>query len=267
MKKLAIITPTRNAADYLEEAIESVSRERADGWQVEHILVDSGSTDGTLEIAERLGTRIEHVEPIGVSHSMNVGIERADADLIGFIGGDDTMLPGTAQAVADWHEARTHDFLTGTTQWIDSEGKPLGKLRAAPSWMTLAMYASLGWSCLNMQSVFYTPDLWDRAGRYDVTYQYAIDYEFFARCLQADGFDRTTRPLCTYRIHGDQLSMTPSEARDLENQTIVDTYAPPAGAKRSVQRYLMKAWMNGSSPGWFLYKKLPGRTQAIIRRA
>jgi glycosyltransferase involved in cell wall biosynthesis len=267
MKKLAIITPTRNAAEYLEECIESVRHERADGWVVDHILVDSGSTDGTLEIAERMGARVEHVDPIGVPHSMNVGIERAQADLIGFLGGDDTMLPGTAAVVSDWFDSRNHDFVTGTSQWIDSDGKRIGELRAAPAWMTVEMYAALGWSCLNMQSAFYTPELWERAGRYDETYYYSPDFEFFARCLKFDGFDRITRPLCTYRIHGNQLSIAPSDAKNKEDQSIVDTYAPPPGVKRDLQRYLMKAWVNASSPRWFLYKKLPGRTQAIIKRS
>lgn len=267
MKKLAIITPTRNAADYLVECIESVRPEAAPGWAIEHILVDSGSVDGTLDIAERMGVRVEHVDPVTVAHSMNEGISRVDADLIGFLGGDDAMLPGTVGEVAAWYQRRTSDWFTGSTRWIDSHSRSIGVLRAPPRWMTAEIYASLGWSALMMQSTFHTPALWAAVGGYDATYEYAPDYEFFSRCLRFSPFDRTNRVLGAYRIHGNQLSMSLSDDKRAENDSITATYGPPPGAKRSLNRYLMKVWMNGVSPGWFLRKKLPGPTQAIIRRA
>ena len=92
----SIITITFNSREFLEETIQSVlSQEEAD---FEYIIVDGGSTDGTLEIIRRYANMDERIrwisEPdVGISDAFNKGIARAQGEIIGILNSDDTYLP------------------------------------------------------------------------------------------------------------------------------------------------------------------------------
>jgi len=269
MMKLMMVTPTRNAAEFLEECIESVQRQRAPGVTVEHLIVDSGSVDGTLEIAERRGVQILHVDPVCVFHSINEGnaaAVAADADVIGFLGGDDTLLPGAAEILAEWHSRRRSSWLVGRVRWVDATGRSLGDFRPPPRWMTQEMYGSLGWSCIPLQSTFLTPELLKNVGKYDTSFEYSGDYEYLARALEIEGFDRSSYTLSTNRFHGAQLSMSPDSSRWQEVDRIVAEFAPESNLLKMFYRYLLKVVLNGASPRWSLMKHMP-KQRAILRHS
>src|SRR6266567_1250982 len=102
--KLSLITVTFNSERYLAETMESVLSE--DYPDLEYILVDGGSTDGTLEIigahAEK-DTRVRWIsEPDeGIADAFNKGLALATGEVIGILNSDDTYAPGALQAVAD----------------------------------------------------------------------------------------------------------------------------------------------------------------------
>lgn len=88
--KISVITAVLNGARTLENTIESIDRQTHK--DIEHIVVDGGSTDGTAEIIERHGDKIACFIPgpdHGIYDGMNKGIERATGDVIGFLNSDD----------------------------------------------------------------------------------------------------------------------------------------------------------------------------------
>src|SRR6478672_10914946 len=111
---LSIVTPCLNAAGTLAEALDSVRAEGL-GERVEHLVVDGGSTDGTLDL---LATR-EDVDWVsepdrGLSHAMNKGIGRANGRFIGWLNADDYYLPGALRRVVELLEAHPEEtWLTG----------------------------------------------------------------------------------------------------------------------------------------------------------
>ena len=89
MPKLSIITTVFNAASYIQDCIESVLSQ---AQQVEHIIVDGGSTDGTLEIIRKYGPRLAKVvsEPdAGIYDGMNKGLKLVTGDIVGLLNADD----------------------------------------------------------------------------------------------------------------------------------------------------------------------------------
>lgn len=253
--KLTVVTPTRNAAIYLEECIQSVVANRVPGVDVEHLIVDSGSVDGTLEIAGRSSARLIYVDPVNVYHSIREGQRVAmDSDIIGFLGGDDTMTPGTVAFLADWYSRRKSTWLVGSAEWVNASGESLGIYRAPPRWLSSRLHSSLGWNCLPLQSTFLTPAFFEEVGHFDTSFEYSGDYDLFARALSRRSFDRTSRTLSTIRMHPDQLSRRPDEARQAEDRRVVTEYSPRARVQRWVYRYFLKVILNASSPVWF-YKK------------
>src|SRR5690348_12967350 len=92
--KISIVTPTFNGIVTLKETIESVLRQDYSNW--EHIVIDGGSTDGTLDLLRsypHLQWNSEKDE--GHYDAMNKGVARATGDVIAILNADDTYLPGT----------------------------------------------------------------------------------------------------------------------------------------------------------------------------
>lgn len=258
MVKLSIVTPTRNAAAYLVETIESVRALSTPEIPIEHLFVDSGSTDDTLAILEAHGCQVIHVPPINVNYSTNVGMRAATGDAIGFLGGDDLLLPGAPEALAAWLETKDRrSWLMGAIHWTDSESRSLGKFRAPPRWMTPEIYTSLGWSCVPAQTTWFTPEFFETLGGFPEDFEYIGDYYCFARAIAIGPFDTTPRALATFRRHGRNMSMTAGDARLDELARIQKEFAPASETRRRLFRYLLKARTNCVSPVWMLKKHVP----------
>ena len=98
--KISIVTPTFNSAPTLRETIESVLAQDYENW--EHIVMDGGSTDGTVDIL-RSYPHLQWVseKDKGHYHAMNKGIERATGDVIVILNGDDCYREGALSKVAE----------------------------------------------------------------------------------------------------------------------------------------------------------------------
>jgi glycosyltransferase involved in cell wall biosynthesis len=251
---ISVITPTRNAIEFLDECLESVASQRSADLEVEHIVIDSASVDGTPERAASFGATVLAVDPIGLYHSINLGVEQSKGDVLCVLGGDDTILPGALLKVSEWHEKRKNPWLIGAVQWTDSDGKPTGVLKAPPSWMGSRMYASLGWSCIQSQVTFVTRSFIESVGVFSEEYRYSGDYEFYARALRLHDFDRSNEVLATFRRHGRNMSMAPDPLRLEEDAQIRATYAPRSFIVRQMYRNLLRLWLNARNPGWFSAK-------------
>lgn len=256
MVSISIVTPTRNAAEYLVPTIESVRSQSTPEIPIEHIFVDSGSVDGTLEILEEHGCHVIHVPPINVNYSTNVGMRAASGAAIGYLGGDDLLWPGAPRIVAEWVEQRTNPWMMGSIHWTDPESRSIGKYRPPPEWMTAEMYASLGWSCVPAQTTWFTPGFFEKLGGFPEDFEHIGDYYCFARAITLSPFDRVTATLATFRRHGQNMSMTAGDARLGELARIEAEFAPASAARRQFYRWLLKVRINAGNPAWMLHKRL-----------
>lgn len=126
--KISIVTISFNQTCFLEEAICSVLEQ---GYpNVEYIVVDPGSTDGSREIIERYSDRIDKVifEPDeGPADGLNKGFAHASGDVFGFLNSDDVLEPGALSGAARYFEARPEvDVVSGHSWIIDEEGRKSG---------------------------------------------------------------------------------------------------------------------------------------------
>ena len=125
--KFSIVTISYNQANFLEHAILSVLTQ--DYPEIEYIVVDPGSTDGSREIIEKYSKQIDHIifEPDnGPSDGLNKGFEHATGDIFGYINSDDAYLPGTFRKIANaFIKYSKADVIYGHGYIVDSQGRRL----------------------------------------------------------------------------------------------------------------------------------------------
>lgn len=251
---VTIVTPTFNAVEYFRECIESARRNNSRGVEIEHVICDGGSTDGTIELAESYGLRVIKEKDEGIFDAVNKGSFNSSGELLGYLGADDVMLDGAAAAVAQAYKRSGRRWVVGGTRFIDERGRSLGELAAPPTWMTPRMYACLGWSSIVQMSAFLSRGLFNELEGYNVKYEYAGDYEMFARALSIAPYERLPQALSCFRRTGKNHSVVNGERVVRECQQALARFGPQIKAERWFWRAAMKSWVNFTNPRWLAFK-------------
>ena len=173
---VTIITPTFNAAKTLTACLQSVNSQ--DYPSLEHIILDAGSKDATLDILR------EHAKPgswtsepdINIFDAWNKGLAKARGEWIAFLGADDRLLPGAVSAYMEL--ARKHpeaEYLSSHVQWVDPAGgsRTIGKPWSWPRFQRYMCTAHVG--SMHRRSLF------EKYGKYDITLPIVADYEMLLR--------------------------------------------------------------------------------------
>ena len=185
---LSVITPVYNGQRFIESCIASVVRQ---GYpQVEHVIIDGGSTDDTVPILRRQAEHYPHIRWVserdrGQSDAMNRGLALARGAVIGFLNADDYYEPGTLNRVsAVFRSLPEPSLLVGNCNVVDEEGARQWLNRPATEFHRLLQ----PWRHpmpMNPSAYFYHRSLHDLIGAYDVEDHYAMDYDFLLRAVRA----------------------------------------------------------------------------------
>lgn len=251
---VTIVTPTLNAVDYLKECIESARRNATRGVEIEHVIVDGGSTDGTAELARSYGLRVMQGKDSGIFDAINKGSFNSSGELLGFLGADDVMLPGAAAAVVDAYHTSRRRWVVGAIRWIDSSGHGLGGLAAPPNWMTPAMLVCLGWNPIMHMATYFSRTFFEELGGFDITYRDAGDYDMFCRALTMEPYGRIARPIACFRRTGLNNSAVHGSRTAAECARIYAQHGPVSRTERLFWRVSLKAYFNLGNPDWLLSK-------------
>ena len=256
---ISIVTATLNAERFLPECVAAVRAQVADGATIEHVVVDGGSRDGTLDIARSAGCVVIEGRDTGVFDALNKGVRASSGEIFTVMGADDAIAPGALAIVVEWFARRTSDWAVGAHEWVNGTGRSMGLMRPPPRWIPREVFASLGWCCLSHQATYMTRELFERLGGFDTSYQIMAEYKMFAEALDIEPYDRIPERLVIGTLHGDNVSAaTRSEQNLTEQRRILDAYGPSSRLRRILYRQALRLWLNGSSPTWFLGKRLYG---------
>lgn len=196
--KISVITITFNSAATLEETILSVTSQ--DYPDLEYVIIDGGSTDGTLDIIRKYQDKIQIVvsEPDrGISDAFNKGIARATGEIVGIINSDDILLPGALQKVADSYDPKVDVYSGHILFWdVDTDE-------------TFPSYPDVAFDTLRLQynvahpARFIRKDAYERYGLYREDLRYMMDIELLCRFYkQGASFLLVDSPLAKFRIGG-----------------------------------------------------------------
>ena len=198
---VSIVTPSYGQARFLEETIRSVLEQ--DYEPLEYIVVDGGSTDGSVDVIRRYEDRLAWwtSEPDrGQAHAINKGFAQARGEYLGWLNSDDTLLPGAiSRLVGALERDRGLSLAYGDAVWLDEDSRPLGPQRAREA--DVRAMARSGSAHLLQPASLWRREAWERAGPLDESFHYVFDTVFFLR-LAARGRTRyLPEPLAGYRIH------------------------------------------------------------------
>jgi teichuronic acid biosynthesis glycosyltransferase TuaG len=138
---VSIITPVYNAAEFLPETLESVRNQTLSDW--EHILVDDGSTDGSIELVQQAAAADPRLRPLrtqgrsGPGKARNQGLESARGKYVAFLDADDLWLPVKLNRCVTWIESNDHSFIYHDYRHISRDGKKIGAVIAGPDLLDL----------------------------------------------------------------------------------------------------------------------------------
>lgn len=253
--RISIITPTLNSEKYFAECLRSIHDAPAEGVEIQHLVVDGGSEDRTVEMAEAYPCEIICDEDESLFDAVNIGLRRADGDVIVFLPSDDSFVDGALTTVAGWYRNRKAEWMVGGIRWVDANSERLADLPPPPSWMSAEMYACLGWNCVHQQATFLTRSFHDRIGEYDLSHAFAADYDLFNRVLRDHPFDRVDVTLARFRRHSGSTGMRQRAALKEEAKRIADNYGPSGHFRRHVYRTILRLWFNALNPGWLFVKR------------
>lgn len=182
---LSIITPVFNGAPYLKGCLENVASQFQEG--IEHLVVDGGSNDGTVEILKDYESRFNHIRWVsekdsGQSDAMNKGLKMAKGDWVGFLNVDDFYEQGALEKVVN-HILSCQNkelILTGILRIVGPDGE-LIRLNS-PDSMTLArMLADTCEWPYNPSAYFYPRRIHEIIGYFLENEHFAMDYDFILR--------------------------------------------------------------------------------------
>jgi glycosyltransferase involved in cell wall biosynthesis len=196
---VSIVTPSFNQGGFLEETIRSVLEQ---GYEpLEYVVVDDGSTDGSVAIVERYSDRLTLIrqQNSGQPRAINRGFAETRGELMGYLNSDDTLLSDAIETmVAELEREQKALLVYGDAHYTDERSERTGYLRAREFDV-----AEMQRACDNhvvQPSTLWRREAWERFGPFDEDAYYFFDFEFFLR-FPPDRVRRLEQPLSTYRIH------------------------------------------------------------------
>ena len=199
LPRISIVTPSYNQAPFIQWTVRSVLLQRYP--DLEYILMDGGSKDGTQAVLEPYRDRFAHYESApdkGQSDAIHRGFIRATGQIMAYLNSDDMLAPGALQFVARYfaehpevdavysHRCTVDENNNAVNYWI---------LPRHNDW-----YMSR-WDLIPQETCFWRQSLFQKCGNIDPEFRFAMDYDLFVRFMLRGRMVRTNRFLGVFRKH------------------------------------------------------------------
>lgn len=206
--RISIITPTLNRAHFLEEAIGSVGAQPH--GEIEHLILDGGSTDGTLALlARHPHVRVISEPDRGLYDAINKGLRLATGEIIGWLNSDDRFAPGALAAVLTAFADPAVDAVSGTAEFFEEKGgSEIVTRRLAGAEVRALNVRNVTLVTPAINARFFRRSFCTRVGECDLRYRIAADREWLLRAaLLAPREVVIDAPVYHYRQHGDSMTL------------------------------------------------------------
>ena len=182
--QVSVVTSVYNGEEYLEECVDSILNQTFQNF--EYIILNNGSTDGTARILQRYTDprlRIIHQENLGISRSLNKGIDLSSSDLIAHLDADDYSMPQMLEKQVTFMKKYPDIVLCGS-MWRELIGKKLSKQIVTFVETDQAIKKSMSlFNPFSHSAVIFRKKTFFTAGGYSERFKYSQDYDLWLRML------------------------------------------------------------------------------------
>jgi glycosyltransferase involved in cell wall biosynthesis len=205
--KISVLTPSYNSGQYIERAIQSVLQQKVD---FEHIIMDGGSTDKSLEVLKKYPHLIwESAPDKGQSDAMNKAFARSSGDIIVYLNADDFFKQGVFSKVLDFFKNNQNlDMLVGNLEVVDSLTNATHIHCPSILFEDVLIFPKYRFP-LNPVSYFYKKELQNKIGDFPVKNHYTMDYWFLLNAYKLGRVEAINLTMGTFWFSKDNKSADP----------------------------------------------------------
>lgn len=229
--KISVIIPNYNSGKYLEKCLDSIFRQSYRNFEV--IVVDGYSIDNSIEILKRYEKQHRNLHLLftrtqGESSHINVGMEKADGDIVAYLCADDTYEPTCLEMVVQY-------FINSKTQWVYGKSKIInGDDKEVRHLVTMAKeffqkrYSYTALQCVDFivqLTVFMRREFYQQIGEYNIKLKYGMDYDYCLRAGKKDTPVFIDSYLANWRAHSESTSEKEHQAEALQALRIQRRYS------------------------------------------
>jgi glycosyltransferase involved in cell wall biosynthesis len=202
---VSVVTPSLNSERFIARTVESVLGQ--DYPNIEYIVVDGGSTDGTLAILDRYRNRLKYTSGPdgGVADAINKGFAQSRGSIFGWLSSDDTYLPGAlSRAVGRLLDVPEAAVVYGEAIWVDEHDDVLGSYPIETPFRP----SMLERECSICQPAsFMLRDAFEKIGRLDSSLHFAFDYDLWIRLSRQYSFTASPECFAASRMHRGTITL------------------------------------------------------------
>lgn len=223
--KISVITPSFNQAEYLERTILSVLNQNYPN--LEYIILDGGSTDGSVEIIKKYEKYLHYwvsEKDKGQTDAINKGLKMATGEYLCFQNSDDVFSENCFEEVAKiYFKNPKTDIIYGHLLFIDENDETFEVMKSVPFSQKKQVLEGIQ---IHNQSFFFKKSLCEKYGYFDEKYTFAFDYEIMARwgAVKELKIRLSDKIWGGFRVHSSAKSSTISEVGLVEHKQIKDHY-------------------------------------------
>ena len=201
LSKVSIITPSLNQSQFIERTILSVLSQ--DYPNIEYIVIDGGSTDGTIDILKKYQDCLMwKSEPDkGQSDAINKGFKMATGEILAWLNSDDTYKAGAINTAVEYLVKHPRvDLVYGNGNLIDEQDNLIGEFKSSTIDLRACLYH--GQICVFQPSVFFRKDVFEKIGALDEKLHITMDIDYWIRITkQGLTMEHIDCPLANLRWH------------------------------------------------------------------
>lgn len=218
---IAIVTPSYNQKQFIEETIRSVVQQNYPN--LEYIIIDGGSTDGSVDIIRKYADRLDFwvsEKDSGPANAINKGLARAHGEIFGWLNSDDFLLPGAISRIVEIYKKYPAAVAwVGSCYRVDPNGRILSCV--IPHGLDRDSLADWGYRGFFYQpSCFFAARAWKETGFLDENLKFAFDLDMWLRLSSIGTFASTTETISAAIIHKDAKTQAQRTAMHAETIAI-----------------------------------------------
>ena len=257
---VSVVVPSYNQAKYIEATLNSLLSQQYSPLEI--IVIDGGSTDGTVDILKRFEPHLAYWESQpdrGQTHAINKGFSHATGEIMAWLNSDDLLLPGAISRVVKRFQTQPSvNVVYGQRIIINEFGEDIGTWNIKNAHGEVLQYADF----IPQETLFWRRDIWNSIGKLDEKFKFAMDWDLLLRFKLANArFSVIEQYQGAFRFHSEQKTVCEIGSTGFaEMELLRNGWAQQLGKREYDKKRMLRSLLTFAliTRGWELARRLKG---------